>query len=67
MVILIESLVIIRNLTKNNAVKAVEAKVRSENDCLLRRFLSETGEVRVIGRAWSLTSVWLLLWALAPW
>ena len=46
-----------RSLTKSNIVplpKAVEAIVRSDNDYLLRRFLSETGEVRVI--EWALVS-----------
>ena len=43
-----------RNLTKSNIVplsKAVEAIVRSDNDDLLRRFLSENGEVKVIDGA----------------
>ena len=40
-----------RSLTKSNVVPlsaAVEAIVRSDNDDLLRRFLSESGEIRII-------------------
>ena len=43
-----------RNLIKSNSeplATVVEAVVRSDNDDLLRRFLSETGEVRVIDGA----------------
>ena len=46
--------IIDRKLTKSNDVPlstAVEAIVRSDNDDLLRRFLSETGEIKVIDGA----------------
>ena len=46
--------IIDRNLTKTNDLPlstAVEAIVRSDNDDLLRRFLSDSGEIKVIDGA----------------
>merc|ERR1712045_1042750 len=49
-----ENIAEIRSLTKSNVVPlsaAVEAIVRSDNDDLLRRFLSESGDIRIIDGA----------------